>query len=123
MSKTLILKPRVTEKAYALAQRSNRYVFVVPGSANKLSVAAAVKDQFKVSVEDVNITVIKGKAKQAHKKRGGTIKGRNSDSKRAYVTLKAGDTIPVFAAVEAAEAKAEKAQTAVDKAAAKKEKK
>ena len=123
MSKTLILKPRVTEKAYALAQRSNRYVFVVPSSANKLSVAAAVKDQFKVSVENVNITVIKGKAKQAYKKRGGTIKGRNSDSKRAYVTLKAGDTIPVFAAIEAAEAKAEKAQTAVDKAAAKKEKK
>lgn len=122
MTKTMVLKPRVTEKAYAQAQQNNRYVFQVPNSANKLTVAAAVKEQFKVNVVNVNLTIINGKAKQAYKKRGGMIKGRGSDTKRAYVTLKAGDSIPVFAAVEAAEAKAEKTQTAVDKVAKRKEK-
>jgi len=49
--------------------------------------------------------------------------GRRSNVKKAYVTLKEGDQIPIFAAVEEQEEKAEKTQEVVTKAAEKKAKK
>lgn len=101
MSKTMILKPRVSEKAYAQSQDGGRvYVFMVPGDSSKQSVAAAVKDQFKVSVENVNMTNIKGKAKRTIRRGGRPVYGRTSDFKKAYVTVKEGDSIPIFKAVE-----------------------
>jgi large subunit ribosomal protein L23 len=115
MSMTLVLKPRMSEKAYGLSQGSV-YVFAVPGNANKHTVAEAVEAQFKVTVKDVNITNIAGKAKRTIRKGGRAIAGRETDTKKAYVTLKGGDSIPVFAAVEEAEEKAEKLEKATAKA-------
>lgn len=113
MSKTLVLKPRVSEKAYGLSQERRTYVFEVPKSANKQAVAQAVAAQFSVTVETVNVTVIKGKAKRTIRKGGRPIAGRQNDVKKAYVTIKEGDQIPVFKATEeddksAAKAKKEK---------------
>jgi len=108
MSKTMIIKPRMSEKAYTLSQEDNTFVFEVPGSANKHTVKDAVQVQFDVTVTDVRIANKKGKTKRTLVKRSRPITGRQSDSKRAYVTLKQGDTIPVFAAVEEAEKEQEK---------------
>lgn len=108
MSKSLVLKPRVSEKAYALSQEHNTYVFDVPKSANKQLVAEAVKVQFSVTVETVNIANRKGKAKRTIRKGGRPIAGRQNAIKKAYVTLKAGDTIPVFASAEETEQAATK---------------
>jgi len=105
----MVLKPRLSEKTYGLSQKDNVYVFVVPKSANKVNVADAVTTQFKVTVEDVRMTVVKGKPKRTIRKGGRPTLGQRSDAKRAYVTLKKGDSIPVFAAVEEAEKEAEKA--------------
>ena len=116
------LKPRMSEKAYGLSTDRNTYVFVVPGDANKVTVAAAVTDQFKVTVEDVNISILKGKKKRSYRRGGRPIVGRTTDLKKAYVRLKAGDAIPVFAAVEEEEAKAEKTTAAIKKAQDKKAK-
>ena len=99
MSKTLVLKPRVSEKAYAKSQ-DNVYVFSVDKSADKLTIARAVEAQFGVSVVTVNTTVTKGKAKRTVRKGGRPIKGRTSDFKKAYVTLKEGDSITLFASEE-----------------------
>lgn len=115
MDKTMILKPRLSEKAYELSQTSRVYVFVVPKGASKLAIASAVQAQFKVTVEDVNTTVIKGKAKRTIRKGGRPIAGRMSDIKKAYVTVKEGDTIPLFAAVEESEKKAAKAAAKEEK--------
>jgi ribosomal protein L23 len=60
--------------------------------------------------------VQKGKAKRTVRKGGRPAQGRESDFKKAYVTLKEGDSIPLFAAGEE-EVKEEKPK------AAKKEKK
>lgn len=109
MDKTMILKPRMSEKAYQLSQVSRVYVFVVPKRASKQAIASAVQAQFKVTVEGVNTTVVKGKAKRIIRRGGRPIAGRMSDIKKAYVTLKEGDTIPIFAAVEESEKKAAKA--------------
>lgn len=100
MSKDLILKPRMSEKAYALSQTRNTYVFDVPGDANKHTVARAVAAQFEVTVTNVNIANIAGKAKRTVRKNGRASQGRQNDTSKAYVTLKDGDTLPVFAALE-----------------------
>lgn len=99
MDKTLVLKPRVSEKAYGQSQ-AGVYVFVVPKSASKAAIAGAVKAQFGVTVTDVNTVVVKGKTKRTIRKGGRPVAGKQSDFKKAYVTLKAGDTISVFAAEE-----------------------
>lgn len=99
MSNTLVLRPRMSEKAYEQSQ-NNVYVFVVDKNAGKQTIAAAVEAQYKVSVTTVNTTVIKGKAKRTVRKGGRPVAGRDSDIKKAYVTLKQGDSIPLFASAE-----------------------
>lgn len=114
MEKTMTLIPRVSEKAYGVSQIRNTYVFVVPRSANKLTVAQAVAAQFGVTVTDVNIANIAGKAKRTVRKGGRAVPGKDVDIKKAYVTLKDGDTIAIFKTEE---------DKADDKKSAKKEKK
>lgn len=101
MSKTLVLKPRISEKAYGQSLTHNTYVFVVPTSANKHQVAEAVAAQFDVTVETVNILNVKGKAKRSVRKGGRQSLGKDNDIKKAYVTLKEGDSITVFATEDA----------------------
>lgn len=130
MSVTIVLKPRVSEKAYGLSGKENAanvYVFDVEGGNNKHSVARAIESQYSVEVTSVNITNLKGKAKRTVRKGGRPVAGRTSDVKKAYVTLKVGHSIPIFAAIdEAAEKEAkttEQLTKATEKAAAKEDKK
>lgn len=104
-SKSMVLKPRVSEKAYGHSQVLNTYVFEVPGDANKLTVADAVASQFDVTVEAVNILNVKGKTKRTIRKGGRASIGKRTDKKKAYVTLKDGDSIVIFAAEEEADTK------------------
>lgn len=98
-SKAIVLKPRMSEKAYAMSQ-TGVYVFDVPGSANKHEIARAVQAQFSVTVEGVTIANIKGKKKRSARKGARPVMGTRSDIKKAYVTLKEGDTLPIFATEE-----------------------
>ncbi len=110
MSRSMNLKPRLSEKSYGLSQVRNTYVFDVPGDSNKQTVAEAVRDQYEVTVENVNIANINGKHKRTFlNRRGKFVRGQRSNVKKAYVTLKEGDKLPIFAAEEEQEAKAEKA--------------
>lgn len=109
--KDLILKPRMSEKAYGLSQTRNTYVFDVPGDANKHTVARAVAAQFDVTVTNVNIANIAGKAKRTVRKNGRSVNGHQSDLSKAYVTLKEGDTLPIFAALEQAADEADKKES------------
>jgi len=121
MSKTLVLKPRLSERTYAHAQLNNVYVFEVPKDSNKHAVARAVAEQFEVKVAGVNIANAKGKRKRTvsltGRRRGNT--GERSDTKRAYVKLMKGFSLPVFAAVEEAEEKEQAVQERAEKLAAK----
>lgn len=109
MSKSFVLKPRMSEKAYALSQVEDTYVFMVPKNANKATVATAVEEQFNVTVTDVRVVVSKGKRKLSYQKRNRPVDGKRADSKKAYVRVKKGDKIPIFSALEEDEQKAEKA--------------
>lgn len=110
-SKTQFLKPRMSEKAYALSQTMNVYAITVPAQANKQTIADAVKAQFDVKLISVNVTNVKGKPKRSVQKKGRLIaKGRQSTVKRAYIKLEQGQSLPFFAAVEEAEAKEKAAE-------------
>lgn len=123
MTKLMPLKPRMSEKAYGLSKERNTYMFVVPKDSNKATIAEAVAVQFDVTVENVNITNIKGKPKRSYRRGGRAVIGKDADIKKAYVRIKDGDHIPVFAAIEEEEAQAEKAAEKADKNAAKAAKK
>lgn len=120
MDKTIVLLPRLSEKTYAVSQLHNVYVFDVPNDSTKHIVARAVEAQFSVGVREVNIVNVKGKMKRTVRKGGRGVQGQRSDSKKAYVTLKAGDKLPFFDEPEGKDAK--KAEKKAD-AKAKKESK
>jgi len=118
-----VLKPRLSEKAYATSQATNTFVIDVPTELNKHEVADSVEKQFEVAVASVRIVNRKGKAKRVMNttgKRSSNRKGSQSDIKKAYITLKAGSHLPFF---EAEEAEAKEVAKAEDKKAAKAEKK
>ena len=119
MDKSLALSPIMSEKAYGLSQVRNTYTFSVPQGANKHSVARAVSSQYEVEVASVNITNILGKAKRTVRKNGRVSKGRQNDVRKAYVTLKDGQSIPIFAALEEEAKQAEQNNEKLEKAAAK----
>lgn len=91
-----IVTPRVSEKAYAQSQ-NRTYVFDVPLSLNKQQIAAAVAEQFSVTVTGVKTLVQNGKAVRFNRgKRRNPGTTMRSDTKKAYVTLAEGDSIKVF---------------------------
>jgi len=119
MSTQMPLLPRLSEKAVAQSQ-TGTYVFVVPTDANKHSVARAIEAQFAVTVTEVNISILKGKAKRTVSQKGRRqLKGRTADAKKAYVTLAEGQKLPIFDAIEEEEAKQAETQEKLTKAAEK----
>jgi large subunit ribosomal protein L23 len=121
MSKTITLRPRLSEKTYAQSE-ARVYVVEIDKDVNKHTVARAIEEQFEVKVAKVNVTNVKGKTKRTISISGKRMKnaeGRRNDIKKAYVTLKEGYGLPFFAAVEEAEEKEEKIQEQVEKAATK----
>ncbi len=85
----IIRSPVITEKA-TLAAENNQVIFRVAPDATKPEIKAAVEALFKVKVKAVNTLVRKGKVKRFR----GTV-GRQSDVKKAIVTLEAGYRIDV----------------------------
>jgi large subunit ribosomal protein L23 len=85
----LILAPAITEKS-TLVSEHNQVVFKVARDASKPEIKAAVERLFGVKVKAVNTQVRKGKMKSFRR-----IRARQSDSKRAIVTLEEGHTIDV----------------------------
>ena len=109
MENLIVLLPRISEKSYQLSQTDNVYVFVVPKGANKLTVAKAVEAQFKVTVEDVRIAHLPPKPKRSIRQNGRKVsKGMQPGIKKAFVRLKTGDSLPIFASEEEEKAKTEK---------------
>ncbi len=88
----VILAPIVSEKSYSLLDQ-NSYTFKVHPDANKTEIRQAVEAIFNVEVTNVNTLNRKGKRKR--NRRQATF-GTRPDTKRAIVTLKAGDRIDLF---------------------------
>jgi large subunit ribosomal protein L23 len=89
---SVLIRPVVSEKTYALMDQ-NVYVFIIDPGATKVDVRNAVEQAFNVKVAKVNTLTRKGK--RTHNRRSNTT-GRRPDTKRAIVTLRAGDSIDLF---------------------------
>ncbi|MEX3008855.1 50S ribosomal protein L23 [Hoeflea sp. TYP-13] len=85
----VITSPVITEKS-TLVSEQNQVVFNVAKTATKTEIKAAVEALFGVKVKAVNTLVRKGKVKRFR----GTI-GRQSDVKKAIVTLVDGESVDV----------------------------
>lgn len=99
MSKTLQLKPRISEKGYALSEALNTYTFDVPKSANKLTVAKSVEEQYSVKVTGVRLANVQGKSIRIIRRNRAQY-AKRSDIRKAYVTLAKGDKLPLFTAAD-----------------------
>jgi large subunit ribosomal protein L23 len=85
----VIVSPAITEKS-TMASDNNQVVFNVARKATKPEIKAAIETLFGVKVTAVNTLLRKGKVKRFR----GTI-GRQSDVKKAIVTLADGHSIDV----------------------------
>ena len=94
----ILIKPIITEKMTAQAEKLNRYGFVVAKEANKLEIKEAVEKMYGVKVDSVNTQQYVGKVKTRNTTRGMAI-GRVNRSKKAIVTLKQGETIDFYASI------------------------
>jgi large subunit ribosomal protein L23 len=89
---SVLIRPVVSEKTYALMDKGT-YVFVVDPRSTKVDVRNAVERTFNVKVTNVNTLNRKGKS--TRNRRTGVV-GVRPGTKRAIVTLQAGDTINLF---------------------------
>ena len=88
----VIIEPIVSEKSYALIEQ-NVYTFRVHPDASKPEIHDAVEAIFSVTVVKVNTLNRKGKTQRVRR----TNKmGHRPDTKRALVTVAAGDRIELF---------------------------
>jgi len=86
----VLLAPVISEKSYGLVDEG-KYTFLVHPDANKTEIKIAVEKVFNVKVTSVNTLNRPGKRKRT---RLGF--GRRNDTKRAIVSLAAGDRIDLF---------------------------
>lgn len=86
----VLIAPVVSEKSYGLLDE-NKYTFIVAPDANKTQIKLAVEQVFGVKVTGVNTNNREGKRVRT---RYGW--GRRAATKRAIVTLAAGDRIDIF---------------------------
>lgn len=87
--KDVLVRPRVTEKAAHMTS-ANVYTFDVRKTATKKDIAAAVVALYKVTPVKVRIVHLPAKRVAMRRKRGfGTV----SSVKKAYVSLKEGESI------------------------------
>ncbi len=91
----ILRAPHVSEKASTVMEKNNTVVLKVATDATKAEIKTAVQKLFDVQVETVNTLLVKGKVK-----RHGQRIGRRSDWKKAYVTLKAGQSLDLMGAAE-----------------------
>jgi large subunit ribosomal protein L23 len=86
----VLIKPVISEKSYRLVD-DGKYTFLVAPDANKTQIRQAVEHVFRVKVTGVNTINRPGKRRRT---RYGW--GKRPDTKRAIVTLAAGERIDVF---------------------------
>lgn len=94
----VLRRPLITEKTAYLSSKLNQYAFEVHSDATRTQVKEAVEKAFEVQVLKVNIINVAAKMSRRGKSRRMAI--RKSSYKKAIVTIRPEDRIPVFEGVE-----------------------
>jgi large subunit ribosomal protein L23 len=99
MTKTILIRPLVTEKLTAQMERGH-YAFQVAKEANKIEIRKAIEARYPdIDVKEVRTMIVRGKRKRQMTRRG-VQEGRKAAYKKAIVTLKPGsEQIDFFEAV------------------------
>ncbi len=106
MIRPVALKPLMSEKAYQLSESARTYVFVVPKMANAEQISQAVAKQYGVGIASVRVASAAAKPLRVYR-RGRYMNANRASLKKAYVTLKEGENLPIFAADKEKSKKAE----------------
>lgn len=91
MASTLIKKPVISEKSISAQSSGNKYTFLVEGQATAADIKKAVNEAFGVDVVKANVINLPAKSKRFRR-----IKGQRAARKHVVVTLKKGQSIPLF---------------------------
>ncbi len=87
----LLKRPLQTEKVVSLQEKKNTYTFEVPRSANKIEIKRAIEEIFDVTVVNVRTVMVHGKLKRL-----GRFVGRRPSWKKAYITLRTGQSLELY---------------------------
>lgn len=90
----VLVSPVVTEKS-TTASEQDKVLFNVRLNATKPQIKSAVEALFNVKVEKVNTLIREGKTRRFR-----NTEGKQSDSKKAIITLAAGQSIDISAGVK-----------------------
>ncbi len=91
---TILIRPLITEKVTGMREKYNKVCFLVDRDSNKIEIKRAAEEVLNVRVDNVRIINVKGKWKRL-----GKHEGRRSDTKKAILSLKAGERVDLFEGV------------------------
>ena len=86
-----VVRPLITEKSSAAYQSRKEYAFEVHPEANKHQIKSALETQF-----GVHVTAVRTMQMRRHEVTRGRIRGTTARWKKAIVTLKEGESLPIF---------------------------
>ncbi|HNW39330.1 MAG TPA: 50S ribosomal protein L23 [Candidatus Omnitrophota bacterium] len=86
----LVIKALLQTEKSSTYLPTSKYLFLVNNEANKIQIKRAVEQAYKVKVKTVNTFISRGKLKRVRHQLGRTV-----DTKKAVVTLAAGQKIEV----------------------------
>lgn len=85
-----IIKTLVRTEKGTMLESQRKYLFQVAKNSNKIEIKKAVEEIYKVKVQAVNTSIVRGKLKRVRQEQGST-----TPWKKAIVTLKEGQKIEV----------------------------
>lgn len=98
MARNILIKPLISEKLTQLTEQRGTYGFVVDKDANKIEIKNAVEKMYGVQVDAVRTINEIGKYGW-QRTAFGISKGTKGKIKKAYITLKKGESIDFFSNV------------------------
>jgi len=86
-----VVRPLITEKSSAAFQLRKEYAFEVHPEANKHQISEALEQLF-----GVHVTAVRTMQMRRHEVTRGRIRGTTARWKKAIVTLREGESLPIF---------------------------
>jgi large subunit ribosomal protein L23 len=90
----ILQKPLLTEKTTKF-HTNNVYGFIVDKKANKVEIKKTVEALYGVTILQINTMCYAGKKKTKYR-RSSVVSGKRASFKKAFVTVKKGDTIDLY---------------------------
>ncbi|TWP23961.1 50S ribosomal protein L23 [Apibacter muscae] len=95
---SVLIRPIISEKANDIAEKRNRFTFLVNPKANKSEIKYAVQKAYGVTVVGVRTLISPPSVKSKYTKSGLQV-GKTNKVKKAMVDIKDGETIDVFGTI------------------------